>query len=214
MYYGVSLNVRTLSGDVFLNSFYSGLVEIPAYIVIVPWLMWGRRPAMSGTLLLAGVALIVRPYTGGERKRLFCSILHLISEGGLMVACVMLGKMAVTAAFGVVFIVTGELYPTVIRSSGISFSSCVARFGAAAAPYIASAGKLVNCILLRSGCEKLKLQADDGSYDHIPLVTFGTLALVAGSAALLLPETKNAQLPETINDALEMNVSFKCKPNS
>ncbi len=33
MYYGLSLNTGNLAGDPYMNFFYSGLVEIPAYTI-------------------------------------------------------------------------------------------------------------------------------------------------------------------------------------
>ena len=46
--------------------------------------------------------------------------------------------MGAAAAFGVIYIYTAELYPTVVRNGAMGTSSCIARFGAMAAPYIAS----------------------------------------------------------------------------
>lgn len=50
----------------------------------------------------------------------------------------MIGKMGSAAAFGVIYIYTAELYPTVVRNGAMGTSSCIARFGGMAAPYIAS----------------------------------------------------------------------------
>lgn len=49
-----------------------------------------------------------------------------------------IGKMGSAAAFGVIYIYTAELYPTVVRNGAMGTSSCIARFGGMAAPYIAS----------------------------------------------------------------------------
>ena len=46
--------------------------------------------------------------------------------------------MGATAAFGVIYMYTAELYPTVVRNGAMGTSSCIARFGGMAAPYIAS----------------------------------------------------------------------------
>ena len=49
-----------------------------------------------------------------------------------------IGKMGAAAAFGVIYIYTAELYPTVVRNGAMGTSSCIARFGGMAAPYVAS----------------------------------------------------------------------------
>ena len=59
VYYGVSLGLDSFSGDVFINNMLLGIVEIPAYLGMVPLLALGRRPSLTGTLVLAGVSLIL-----------------------------------------------------------------------------------------------------------------------------------------------------------
>jgi len=48
-----------------------------------------------------------------------------------------IGKMGSAASFGVIYVYSMELYPTVVRNSGMGASSCVARIGGMIAPYIA-----------------------------------------------------------------------------
>ena len=62
MYYALSLNSGSLAGDLFLNTFLLGLVEIPANIFCALGLQWrylGRRLTASLSLLLAGVASVI-----------------------------------------------------------------------------------------------------------------------------------------------------------
>ena len=49
----------------------------------------------------------------------------------------MLGKLGISAAFNSVYLMSGELFPTVIRNFGMGCSSTVARVGSAVSPYIA-----------------------------------------------------------------------------
>ena len=68
VYYGISLGLDNFSGDVFINNMLLGIVEIPAYLGMVPLLVLGRRPSLVGTLILAGISLIlvgVVPWGGG-----------------------------------------------------------------------------------------------------------------------------------------------------
>ena len=54
----------------------------------------------------------------------------------LLVAFAMIGKFGISAAFGEIYIYTGELFPTVIRSFILGFCGVGARLGATISPYI------------------------------------------------------------------------------
>ncbi|KAF5909550.1 solute carrier family 22 member 7-like, partial [Clarias magur] len=90
-----------------------------------------------------------------------------------------LGKGLSEASFATLFLYTTELYPTVLRQNGVGYSSFMGRLGASISPLI---------MLL------------DDVWLHFPQVVFGVMAILSGLVALLLPETNNAQLPETIED--------------
>jgi len=57
IYYALALNTGTLYGNIYLNTFLSGAVEIPAYLLAI-WMMdrkfLGRRLTGSLSLLAAG----------------------------------------------------------------------------------------------------------------------------------------------------------------
>ena len=94
-----------------------------------------------------------------------------------------LGKLAITATFGAIYIYTSELIPTSVRSAALGTNSMCGRVGAIISPYIAS------------------LQAY-GMW--IPLMIFGLNSMISGLLILLLPDTLGRELPETINDALKL----------
>ncbi len=47
-----------------------------------------------------------------------------------------IGKFFVTMAFAVIYVYAAELYPTVVRSTGMGMSSLMARIGAILAPAV------------------------------------------------------------------------------
>ena len=55
----------------------------------------------------------------------------------LLVTLSVLGKMFVAGAFEVLYILSGELFPTVVRNVGLGTSSAWARAGSMLSPYIA-----------------------------------------------------------------------------
>ncbi|XP_059468322.1 organic cation transporter protein-like [Neocloeon triangulifer] len=97
----------------------------------------------------------------------------------LLITFAMTGKMAITASYGVVYIFSAEQFPTVVRNAAMGISSTAARVGGIIAAFIH--------------------QLAD-TWKPLPLIVIGALALSAGLLSLLLPETLNRKLPETIED--------------
>ncbi|KAM6970041.1 uncharacterized protein FYW47_005309 [Aplochiton taeniatus] len=123
-YFGLSLNTSNLSGDPYLNCFFSAATEVPAYIVSTLLLRKCPRRLLLSSFLVIG---------GG-----FLLLIQLIPEKlqALAVALEMVGKFGFTMAFSVVYIYTAELYPTVVRNVGIGICSSAARIGSITAPYV------------------------------------------------------------------------------
>ncbi|XP_055853387.1 organic cation transporter protein-like [Episyrphus balteatus] len=97
----------------------------------------------------------------------------------LIIVCAMIGKLAITSSYGTVYLFSAEQFPTVIRNVGLGASSMVARIGGILAPYF-------------------NLLAD--IWKPLPLIIFGAMAFIGGLLSLLLPETHNKPMLETIED--------------
>ncbi|XP_028349026.1 organic cation/carnitine transporter 2 isoform X3 [Physeter macrocephalus] len=122
-YFGLSLDTPNLHGDVYLNSFLSAVVEVPAYVLA--WLLLQhlpRRYSMATALFLGGSVLLFVQLVPRDLYYL-ATIL------------VMVGKFGVTAAFSMVYVYTAELYPTVVRNMGMGVSSTASRLGSILSPY-------------------------------------------------------------------------------
>ncbi|VDI31068.1 MFS transporter, OCT family, solute carrier family 22 (organic cation transporter), member 4/5 [Mytilus galloprovincialis] len=176
MYYGVTMNVGNMGGDFYLNFFLLALIEFPAYSICIYLVdKIGRKKLHCGCMLLGGFAC--------------ASTIFTVSFGGkslepLTLALAIIGKLGASGAFCVIYVFSAELYPTVVRNAGMGASSCIARIGGMLAPYVAKSGELV-----------------DGKFGKaLPLVIFGAASVFAGLMCLLLPETLNRRLPETIED--------------
>ncbi|XP_033740565.1 organic cation transporter protein-like [Pecten maximus] len=98
--------------------------------------------------------------------------------------------MGASGAFGSIYVISGEVFPTVVRNGAVGVSSCFARIGTMLAPYIAKLGTV-----------------GVGSYGKaIPLIVFGACSITAGLFALLLPETMGCRLPDTIEEAVDFKL--------
>lgn len=97
----------------------------------------------------------------------------------LIVCLAMIGKLAITSSYGAIYVFTAEQFPTVIRNVGLGASSTFARIGGVIAPYVNHLSEI---------------------WMPLPLVIFGSCALLGGLMSLLLPETLNKKLPESIQD--------------
>ena len=57
-------------------------------------------------------------------------------EGHLKIGLALIGKCTCSGAFNLIYTYTSELFPTVLRSTGLAWSSAAARTGAILAPFI------------------------------------------------------------------------------
>uniref|UniRef100_A0A8C7ZCJ8 Si:dkey-119m7.4 n=1 Tax=Oryzias sinensis TaxID=183150 RepID=A0A8C7ZCJ8_9TELE len=91
----------------------------------------------------------------------------------------MIGKFGITASLSIIYVYSAEVFPTVIRQNGIGIGSMCARTGGVLAPMM---------YLLRN------------ISPHAPMVLSGLCPLLGAGLTLLLPETANKPLPDTIED--------------
>ncbi|XP_031443238.1 solute carrier family 22 member 5-like [Clupea harengus] len=96
----------------------------------------------------------------------------------LTVALAMTGKLVVTGAYAFVYFYTMELFPTVVRNMGLGVTSMAARIGSTVSPYLAYIGTY---------------------HKTAPYILMGSISLVSGVLSLLLPETKDEELPELLS---------------
>ncbi|XP_074466045.1 solute carrier family 22 member 4-like isoform X2 [Sebastes fasciatus] len=165
-YFALLLNTSNLHGDPYINCFFSAMVEVPAYIFALLLLQFcSRHFCQSSTLFLGGVMILC---------------VHLIPVDLQIVPVILelLGKFGMTSAFCVVYTVTSELFPTVIRNTAMGCCSMAARIGTIMSPFVIYLGQY---------------------YKALPYMLMGGFALCGAFLCLLLPETYRRTLPETIS---------------
>ncbi|NXN64269.1 S22AD protein, partial [Himantopus himantopus] len=161
VYYGLSLNVTNFGLDIYLTQLAFGAVEIPARVGCIFMLQWfGRRKTQAVLLLLSG---------------LVCLIITGIPEDQPVVTTILatIGKFTASASFSTSYVYSAELFPTVVRQTGVGLCSMSARVAGIMAPLI-----------------RLLSQY----HRAIPMAIFGSAPVVGGLLCVLLPETRGTDL--------------------
>uniref|UniRef100_A0A667XW22 Solute carrier family 22 member 6 n=1 Tax=Myripristis murdjan TaxID=586833 RepID=A0A667XW22_9TELE len=166
-YYGLAMDLQKFGVSIYLMQVIFGAVDIPAKFFALGMLTYfGRRVSQATCLLLSALIIFANIFVPSDMQTLRTTL-----------AC--LGKACTSASFTTVYLYTGELYPTVIRQTGMGFASTMARIGSMAAPAV---------LIL------------DEVFPALPSIVYGGAAVVAGGFACFLPETLNVPLPDTIED--------------
>uniref|UniRef100_A0A3P8V100 Major facilitator superfamily (MFS) profile domain-containing protein n=1 Tax=Cynoglossus semilaevis TaxID=244447 RepID=A0A3P8V100_CYNSE len=153
-FFGISFNLSSLDGSPFITYILSSAVDFPGYTV--SWLTAGYFPRR----------------------------LSYIGSTTLTLVLALLGKFGILAAIGVIYVYTGELFPTVIRNTAMSSCAMFARLGSSVSPYLMQLAVF---------------------YEFLPWIVVASLSLVVSLLCAFLPETFRQPLPDTIQ---ELNFFF------
>ncbi|KHJ76046.1 hypothetical protein OESDEN_24335 [Oesophagostomum dentatum] len=126
MYYGLTMKSDLGGGNLYINFAISALMEIPA-LLLVYFLIdrVGRRQMVAGSLLLAGLCLVLNWVIGDDVSFYWGMVQMMVTKG------------AVTVSYTAMYTYTSELFPTVIRNTAVGCCSTIARVGAIMSSYMA-----------------------------------------------------------------------------
>nr|XP_022308955.1 organic cation transporter protein-like [Crassostrea virginica] len=170
IYYGLTMNVGSLGGNIYENFSLLILVELLGYSMIFLLNRTGRKYVLLTSIFGCGAASI-----GSILLILFAeNSLH-----WLHILLSLVSRFGIAVLFGVLYVYTGELFPTVIRSIVMGTVSVGARIGSIISPYLydVSDGKLGKMI---------------------PLISYAVITITVGVCSIRLPETNNRKLMETV----------------
>nr|XP_022330335.1 solute carrier family 22 member 5-like [Crassostrea virginica] len=172
-YYGLNLTSPTLYGDRFLNFFFLGVIEYAS--AITEYLLLnriGRKKTLFYLMALAGVSPLIATLISTFRGTS-------VSLGYLSTCMVLLGKYGISGAFSSIFLYTSALYPTNLRNSGYGYASVFARVGSVLAPFSSTFHSYVS---------------------WGPGVVFSIMCFLSTIMTCHLPETRDHELPTTIEE--------------
>ncbi|KAG9475517.1 hypothetical protein GDO78_003753 [Eleutherodactylus coqui] len=175
-YYGLAMDLQKFGLSIYIIQVIFGVVDIPAkFISYFVMTYIGRRALQAGSSILAGIAILVNIFVPQESQ-------------AARAAMAVFGKGCLAASFNCVYLYSGELYPTVIRQSGMGLGTMMARLGGIVAPLV---------------------QMTAEYYIHLPLIIYCLCPILSGIAVCFLPETLAVPLPETIQDVERSCMSLK-----
>ncbi|XP_038044551.1 organic cation transporter protein-like [Patiria miniata] len=177
VYHGFFINAANLVGNKYLNFFLISVTEAPAYIVNYFMMKrFGRRRPLIFVCIISGVTCVITGVVPSETA-------NGTDLTVVILVFAVLGKLFSSAAFDIIFLISAELFPTVLRSAAFGASSMVGKVGGMVAPFIV----YLNVI-----------------HNSIPMIVFGVLCILAGLLVLPVPETSNRTLPETLDDGAKL----------
>ncbi|CAH1777260.1 unnamed protein product [Owenia fusiformis] len=169
--YAMSLNVGTLiPGNIYLNNLIINGVSnlLSPIILLIALFKMGRKSIIISLFIVNGVLAL--SWIG----------LLLTKIVALTTTIAMCGTLLINTAFRVIYLYSGEIFPTPARNVGLGSVSSFGRIGGLISPNIPLLGNI---------------------WYGLPYLTLGIFPLIAGALGFLLPETKDKQLPETFIEA-------------
>ena len=169
-YYGLIYNTPAFDWNIYLVFIFPAILGLPQAL-LMPLIenKLGRKPVLTLSLFMSGSLLLLTT---------------LVPKGMPVIILAWTSTVSCTFAFLVLYTYTKELFPTVLRTTGLGTASAAAQLGSAASPIVAMLDQ-INPVL--------------------PLIIYGVIVLTAAIFSLWLwPETNKKQMTETLEEAEEV----------
>ncbi|VVD00493.1 unnamed protein product [Leptidea sinapis] len=155
-FFGVSQYIGHFSGNIFSNVAISAAILVPGTLIsIYANKVLGRKITLISSNCVTGLSCLL------------INVVPKTESSHLLLGCIGLWGMSIS--FATVYLYAGELFPTVVRNSGVGLSSTVARIGSMLAPFVATL-------------------AHKSAW--FPPIAFGVVPLIGSCLCILLPDTR------------------------
>lgn len=157
-YMTIAYNVTNIGGNFFVTYGLQAFVEFPAVLINIPVIsyfgrIWPLVISMLGSSICSVLSAIIR------------EVDFLMTSVGLVV----FSKFLICMAYGIIYQLAAEVYPTEVRGLAFGFTTLLSGAFTISMPYIVSSA---------------------GAYRVLPMLILGLLCSVGGISMLCLPETK------------------------
>ncbi|KAK1878487.1 Solute carrier family 22 member 4 [Dissostichus eleginoides] len=151
-----------------MDCYLHAVIDIVVYVAT--WMLVNRvqRPTLiCSAMMFCGIMLLVIKLVPEDMHVMF-QVLALV------------GKVGVSSAYCIIFVIFTELIPTVVRNMGLGVASTAGRIGTIICPFVIYMGVYSKIL---------------------PYIVFGTISIMAAAVSMLLPDTRNSKLPDLISQA-------------
>lgn len=167
VYMGVAQYIGQTGGNIFVNVVTSGcLAMIGSLFCLYAMKQFGRRKFLCATNTMSALTMFAIAFIPAENVS---TIVGLSS----------IGMCTLSVSFAIANLYAGEVFPTVLRSTGVGVVTTCGGIGSMIAPFVTGLSTIVY---------------------WLPPVIFGAFSILAAVLVLPLPETRGALLPETLED--------------
>ena len=115
VYFGLIFGVGDIGGDVYVNSALLASVELTVCLFFMPMNYFGRKPTFLFCLIISSIACVVLPFTKP------------LADGKVQIVFALISKCMAAGGFDLLYTYSPELYPTVLRGTGLLLCSASAR---------------------------------------------------------------------------------------
>lgn len=126
-FYGLSLNMKNFKSSIYLDAIIMFAIDIFVVIsigFITNTEMLGRKKTVLGLLFVSMISYFWAIF--GEIK----------FDHGLVNTCIIIVREMYTCIFATLFYLSNEIYPTSVKSLGLSYNSAVGRLGSIISPLV------------------------------------------------------------------------------
>jgi OCT family organic cation transporter-like MFS transporter 4/5 len=111
------------------------------------------------------------------------------------------GKFFITISYTTLYILATEMFPTKSRHFIFAICSMCGRLGSMTAPQV----PLLVLMCFRLSIEFLSFGFQGRLFKSLPLIIFSVMAFTSGVLAYWFPETLNSELPDEIDEAVNID---------
>jgi len=125
VYYGLTINIKNLPGNTYITGIVMFVVEAVAYVLsgnLIALPFFGRKKTI---IMLYSVSFVI-----------YGLIIILQIQGYWLTVLSLFARFCVSGVYNIIYTYSTEVYPTVVRSSGLGFNSVCGRVGGMVFPFI------------------------------------------------------------------------------